>query len=356
MIENENYKYQIYDKFICEQNIDRIKFYQNEINNKKIDLLSAGYHLNKETQEKTGGLFFFEINSDNKFIPLKEENIILDYGILDLKISQKNNSNIFTANSDYSYTIFNLKENSKNKNNLYKPEEKKEKSKITNDILELDNSEQKIFSGTNDGNIYINDLNKNENILTIKSAHDYGIWSIKLLNEDENIFLTGGEDAKIKLWDMRSPNNSKQVNDKSYQSSINYIDMLKCDLSKNVLITGSYDEKIIFFDIRNFPKELKTVKTEHSTWDIKQTNIKEKNLLFISSIYEGFNIWEIDMEKEYDMNHILRLPLTKDKDLYHKTIVYGVDIKQNEKDINSVDILSCSFYDNLMMYWNYSLK
>jgi hypothetical protein len=61
------------------------------------------------------------------------------------------------------------------------------------------------------------------------------------------------------------------------------------------------------------------------------------------------------MEKEYDMNHILRLPLTKDKDLYHKTIVYGVDIKQNEKDINSVDILSCSFYDNLMMYWNYSL-
>ena len=101
MIENENYKYQIYDKFICEQNIDRIKFYQNEINNKKIDLLSAGYHLNKETQEKTGGLFFFEINSDNKFIPLKEENIILDYGILDLKISQKNNSNIFTANSIY---------------------------------------------------------------------------------------------------------------------------------------------------------------------------------------------------------------------------------------------------------------
>ena len=358
--ENENYKYEIYDKYTCVQNIDRIKFYNNEINNKKIDLLTAGYHLDKKTQLKTGGIFFFGIdNSKNKFIPLnEEENIFLDYGILDIKISKKNNSLLFTANSDYSYTIFNLIEKTKNKNYLYTPSEKEEKNKITNDILEIDTSEQKIFSGTNDGNVYINDLNNQKNISIIKSAHDYGIWSIKLLEDNENIFLTGGEDAKIKLWDTRTQNQEiklNKLNDKSYQSSINYIDTLKCDSSKNILITGSYDEKIIFFDIRNFPKELKAVKTEHSTWDIKQTNLKNKNLLFISSIYEGFNIWEINKEKDYDMNHVFRLPLTKDKDIFHKSIVYGVDISQKEKD-NSIDILSCSFYDNLMMYWNYALK
>ena len=353
--ENENYKYEIYDKFTCIQNIDRIKFYQNELNNKKIDLLSAGYHLDKQTQNKTGGIFFFQIDSNNKFNALTEENIILDYGILDIKFSKKNNSYIFTANSDYSYTIFDLMKNTKNKIYLYTPEEKDEKIKITNDILEMDNSEQKIFLGTNDGNLFIHDLNNQKNISTIKSAHDYGIWSIKLLEDNENVFLTGGEDAKIKLWDIRIQNKESKVNDKLYQSSINYIDTLKCDLSKNILITGSYDEKIIFFDIRNFPKELKSVKTEHSSWDIKQTNIKNQNLLLISSIYEGFNIWEINKEKEYDMNHILRLPLTKDKDIFHKSIVYGVDISKKEKD-NSIDILSCSFYDNLMMYWNYSLK
>ena len=355
--ENENYKYEIYDKYTCVQNIDRIKFYKNEINNKKIDLLSAGYHLDKNTQIKTGGLFFFEIDySKNKFIPLnEEENIILDYGILDIKISQKNKSLLFTANSDYSYTIFNLTKKTKNKNYLYTTEEKEEKNKITNDIISIDNSEQKIFSGTNDGNIFINDLNNQKNISIIKSAHDYGIWSIKLFDDNENIFLTGGEDAKIKLWDTRTKNKLNSVNDKSYQSSINYIDILKCDLSNNILITGSYDEKIIFFDIRNFPKELKSVKTEHSTWDIKQTNLKNKNLLFISSIHEGFNIWEINQENNYDMNHVLRLPLTKEKDIFHKSIVYGVDISQNEKD-NNIDVLSCSFYDNLMMYWNYALN
>ena len=68
-------------------------------------------------------------------------------------------------------------------------------------------------------------------------------------------------------------------------------------------------------------------------------------MLFISSIYEGFNIWEINQENNYDMNHVLRLPLTEEKDIFHKSIVYGVDISQNEKD-----------NDNLMMYWNYALN
>jgi hypothetical protein len=72
----------------------------------------------------------------------------------------------------------------------------------------------------------------------------------------------------------------------------------------------------------------------------------------MSSIYEGFNIWEIDQNDNLNMNHLLRLPLTKNEDVFHKTIVYGIDIKKN--DNNSIDILSCSFYDNLIMYWNYS--
>ena len=352
LIENENYKYEIYDKFTCVQNIDRIKFYKNELKNPKINLLSAGYHLDKSSQEKTGGIFFFEINPEHKLIPLNEENIFLDYGILDLKFS-KNNNLLFTANSDYSYTIFDLIKNSKNKIYLYTAEEKELKNKITNDIIEIDKSEQKIFFGTNDGNIYVHDLNNQKNILSINKAHEYGIWSIKLL-DDQNTIITGGEDAKIKIWDIRTKcDKENKLNDKSYQSSINYIDILNSDLSKNTLITGSYDEKIIFFDIRYFPKELSSVKTEHSVWDIKQSSLRNKNLLFISSIYEGFNIWQIDTEKNLKMKHLLRLPVSKDKDIFHKTIVYGVDIK-SEFNNNKIDILSCSFYDNLMMYWNYS--
>ena len=71
----------------------------------------------------------------------------------------------------------------------------------------------------------------------------------------------------------------------------------------------------------------------------------------MSSIYEWFNIWEIE-QNDYNIIHVLKLPVIKNKDLFHGAIVNGIDIKN--KDNNSIDILSCSFYDNLMIYWNYS--
>ena len=354
LIENDDYIYIIYDKYACNKNIDRIKYFENIEKNSQIKALSAGYHLDKETQKKTGGIFFFNISDQKKLIPIDTENILLDYGILDIKFS-KNNSLIFTANSDYSYTIFNLNNNSQNKIYLDNDNINEEKKKITNDVIEKNSKEEKIYLGANDGNIFIEDLQTSKNILKIPNAHEYGIWSIYLLDEG-NIFLSGGEDAQIKIWDIRCEGGKTDYkninkNNKTYQSSINFIDKLKCDSTNNTLITGSYDEKMVLFDIRNFHKELKSIKTEHSIWDMKQSIINDKNLLLMASIYEGFNIWEIELNNDYNMKHILRLPVTKNKDIFHGTIVYGVDIKSNKNDI---DILSCSFYDNLMMYWNYS--
>ena len=357
LIDNNDYIYTIYDKYICSQNIDRIKFFQNKEKISNIKALSAGYHLDKTTQKKTGGIFFFDITEENKLILIDSENIILDYGILDIKFLN-DNSLIFTANSDYSYTTFNLKNNSRNKIFLDKDNTKEDKKKITNNVIEKNLKEEKLYIGANDGNIFIEDLQNSTNILKIQNAHEYGIWSMHLLDEG-NIFLSGGEDSHISLWDIRCEGGKtgfKNINknNKSYQSSINFIDNLKCDLSNNMLITGSYDEKIVLFDIRNFPKELKSIKTEHSVWDMKQSFINDKNLLLMSSIYEGFNIWEIKPNNDYNMAHLLRLPVTKNENIFHGTIVYGIDIKSENK--NSINILSCSFYDNLMMYWNYSKK
>ena len=86
LIENENYKYTIYDKYICSQNIDRIKFYNNESKSSKIKALSAGYHLDKETQKKTGGIFFFDITQDNKLVPLESEHIFFRLWYIRYKI------------------------------------------------------------------------------------------------------------------------------------------------------------------------------------------------------------------------------------------------------------------------------
>ena len=68
----------------------------------------------------------------------------------------------------------------------------------------------------------------------------------------------------------------------------------------------------------------------------------------MSSSYEGFNIYEID--NDLNMKHIFRMPLTEKEDIFHKTIVYGLDIINKN---NKIDVLSCSFYDNLIIHWNF---
>ena len=85
-------------------------------------------------------------------------------------------------------------------------------------------------------------------------------------------------------------------------------------------------------------------------WDMRQEKLKDKNLIFMACSYEGFNIWDVNIQ--FDMNHLLRLPVTEKENKFHTTIVYGIDIKK-KKNEEKINILSCSFYDNLIMYWDY---
>ncbi len=340
-IHDKNYNYNILSKYTCIQNIDRIKFFLNE-NNPLINAVSAGYHLNKETQIKTGGLFFFNINDEGKINILEEKTILLNYGILDIKFND-NYTKIFSSNSDYSYSIFDFE--NKKENKFILDEENYEKNKlISNDLIELYKDNNKCLFGTNDGFTFYEDLNKNKTISKIKS-HEYGLWSIYIINE--NLYLTGSEDCLLKLWDIRENNQCISIN-KSHNSSINSI--IKLDFNENILLTGSYDEKINFIDLRQFKSEIKKINTYHMIWDMRQEKLKDKNLIFMACSYEGFNIW--DFNQQFEMNHLLRLPVTEKENKFHKTIVYGIDIKK-KKNEEKINILSCSFYDNLIMYWDF---
>ncbi len=340
-IQDKNYNFDILSKYTCIQNIDRIKFFKNE-NNTFINAISTGYHLNKETQIKTGGLFFFNIDNKGKLTLINENTIILNYGILDIKFNN-NYSKIFTTNSDYSYSIFDFEKKEENKYKL--EEENYEKNRlISNNIMELYKDNSKSLFGTNNGFVFYEDLIKNKTISKIKS-HEFGLWSIYLLND--NIYLTGSEDSYLKLWDIRENNKNISIN-KSHSSSINSI--IQLNFNDNIILTGSYDENINIIDLRNFKNGIKQIKSNHMIWDIKQEKFKNNNLIFMACSYEGFNIWDINFN--FDMNHLLKLPVTENEDKFHKSIVYGIDILKNENN-HFIDILSCSFYDNLIMHWNY---
>lgn len=193
-------------------------------------------------------------------------------------------------------------------------------------------------------------MNTNQNITSIKS-HEYGIWSLFVF--DNNVYITGSEDNCIKVWDLRVDDKTKcvGVNNKSFNSSINVINRLNALHNDNILFIGSYDEKVVFVDVRNINNDIKQIRTGHSLWDYREVrNPKNanENLIFMACIYEGINIYSIDnMKCEFDLKHEVSLPLNPK---YHNSIVYGIDTYNNDKSIN---VLSCSFYDNTILNWNY---
>ena len=87
---------------------------------------------------------------------------------------------------------------------------------------------------------------------------------------------------------------------------------------------------------------LESHKINGTVWDCKQTILNKTRLLYISCIYDGFKVYA---ESQGKLEEIINFQ-------EHKTIVYGVDV-QNKG--NRVDVVSCSFYDNLICFWDSSV-
>jgi len=388
------YSYKFLDSVILDKNVDRVKFIKNKNEN---FILSACYHLDKETRKKTGSLNLNKINLNE--INLKEDtnskkilfNTIsyeLDYGILDLKYANSLNVPIntsgdkesettteiklFTANSDYSISIFSLNfeltddaENSPPFIPLKKykihNEEYQYNSKETCNVLDIKtlDSNCTIILAMNDGCHCVFDLIKEKPIL-IKKSHEYGLWSCMIKDKTGNIFFTGSEDSLLKMWDRRTYQKEISVN-RSHNASINCIQNFLNDDNSNYIVTGSYDESLRIIDVRKFGDCLFQKKIDCSIWDINQTNFKSMASLFLmANVYEGFNVFEFDKEKiisdpnNKEIKNIFSFPLEKEgilnHTLNHKTIVYGVDSTHLSSD-DELYVTSCSFYDNTVSFW-----
>lgn len=282
----------------------------------------------------------------------------LSYGILDFK----KDDYYYTANSNGTIGIF--KENLEMKNEIL----------IDNlnenlvNCLEIykDKNNKAVLYGMNNGQIGLLDLEKLE-VKYHKKCHEYGVWALKQI--DENLFLSGADDNLIVLNDIRISKICGEY--KEHSAGITHLNFLFD--SKFDILTGSYDESISIFDLRFFNKSKHRKKIDVSIWDIKQIKktLKENNneqySIIMTSIYDGVNLYEIN--NPFGGDNFKITPIYKFEE--HQKIVYGIDIYEpdkcnllketnidtriREKLNKDVIISTCSLYDNLICYWNYSL-
>eukprot|EP01080_Neovahlkampfia_damariscottae_P011497 gene11497-4661_t len=199
------------------------------------------------------------------------------YSILDIDISKNNENIIYStwSNEIYLYSIL---------------KDKQYPIKLSNDTfahfsIQLNPFKQnEILSGTSKGSIYLYDSIKNELMFEL-NAHENDINSVKYF--DENIFLSGSDDATIRVWDKRCINESGKIigtgsesglGSESSNSSIGYFlghtaGITCLSVSKNGwnFISNSKDQTLKLWDFRKMTSDKSKLKSclNNFQWDYR---------------------------------------------------------------------------------------
>ncbi|OCF74874.1 WD40 repeat domain 85 [Kwoniella mangroviensis CBS 8886] len=185
-------------------------------------------------------------------------------------------------------------------------------------------------------------------------AHDYEPWITSFDNWDSNTVWSGGDDCKLKRWDIRETFRPTFVN-KNFDAGVTTI--ASSPHTKYLLAVGSYDENLRIFDTRQPSQPLTTIHMGGGIWRTKfHPSSERKDHILNACMHDGFKIVQlsndtINLQPEEDKvgGEIIRT--FED----HESLAYGVDWSRlpesNVEGKEGTLIASCSFYDHAMHLW-----
>ena len=147
------------------------------------------------------------------------------------------------------------------------------------------------------------------------------------LNPDASVVVTGSDDCSLKFWDTTSQDllHHDKRNHRMGTTCIEFLD-------NNMLLSGSYDDCIRLFDMRNLAEPVNGVKSIGGIWRLKPFY----NRLLVAACYGGCQILELDTLEPIVAEYT-----------GHDSIAYGI----GALDLNRA--VSCSFYDKSIQFWEF---
>ena len=180
------------------------------------------------------------------------------------------------------------------------------------------------------------------------------VWSASFAAFSSNnmVVLSGGDDAKFKLWDVRSSLTAQQQRP---MQVLQHFDAGVTCISTNpmrphIVAVGSYDETIALYDVRKPCTPLVHSKPlGGGIWRIKW-HPHNPNRLLLAAMHGGCRIVEFQQS-----NLTVTKEFTK-----HESMVYGADWLVScsaHDDENLVEAAAtCSFYDRAVYLWDTQIE
>eukprot|EP00088_Acartia_fossae_P013703 TRINITY_DN1724_c0_g1_i10.p1 TRINITY_DN1724_c0_g1~~TRINITY_DN1724_c0_g1_i10.p1 ORF type:complete len:359 (+),score=50.18 TRINITY_DN1724_c0_g1_i10:41-1117(+) len=245
--------------------------------------------------------------------------------VLDLKWNLKEGTVLAAANAKGQLVLYRYEDSNK----TLKIGEEKDICDGLALAIEWNLACDKIILSDSKGKVRVVDPNSSLEVLHEYECHGYEAWTCCFSAWDDNIIFSGGDDCCFNCYDVRMPGTAAKKNSKAHSMGVTAMISDRC--KENQIITGSYDEKLRWWDERNLRSEVSSLEVGGGVWRIKQ---RPQGRLLVGAMHGGFCVVEEgQVVASYDE---------------HKSLAYGADW------VNDSLAATSSFYDHLLTLWSFS--
>lgn len=280
------------------------------------------------TPSRIGRVYLFEFRHEGLMCPpLTELQRMNTAAILDLKwchvpVSDRAVLGMATATGELQlYTLSRSQEGSHSLQSLSSLEVGAERLALSLDWStgRLDSSDVRIVCSDSAGCTSV--LSLAEGALTTLSqwkAHDFEAWISAFSYWDTQLVYSGGDDCKLKGWDLRIGPSSPTFISKRHSMGV-------CSIHSNphrehILATGSYDEQVLLWDGRNMRQPLSETPLGGGVWRLKW-HPSHQHLLLAACMHNDFHILHCQQALEGSAG---ACPIVTSY-ILHSSLAYGAD-------------------------------
>ncbi|WVR03930.1 hypothetical protein IAU60_000929 [Kwoniella sp. DSM 27419] len=185
-------------------------------------------------------------------------------------------------------------------------------------------------------------------------AHDFEPWITSFDNWDTNTVWSGGDDCKLKRWDIRETFRPSMVN-KNFEAGVTTIS--SSPHTPHLLAVGSYDESLRLFDARSPLQPLACIPLGGGIWRTRfHPSPERKGDILNACMHDHFKIIRLDESFVSPGSDGFRTVEEGGAEVIktfegHTSLAYGADWSRLPERDGSSLLATCSFYDHAMHLW-----